>query len=289
MRAVSADLALACACVLGEGPVWHEGYVCFVDIEGRAFLRFDPTTNECRTTRLPDRTGFAVPSAAGDWLVAQGSSLARFRPETGDLTRVLAVEPADGTTRLNDAKPDPTGRLFAGTMDLAATAGAGALYRVDSDRASCSRVVDDVTISNGLAWHEPTGTMYYIDTAAGGIDAFDWCAETGAIRSRRRVAAVEGGVPDGMAIDSEGLLWVAIWGGSRVARIDPATGQEVARIRIPCSNVTSCCFGGAGLDRLWITTARVGLSDAELAEQPQAGGLFVADVGVIGARVPKAH
>ena len=124
--------------------------------------------------------------------------------------------------------------------------------------------------------------MYYIDTPTSRVDAFDWCAETGEISGRRTIARLENGWPDGMCIDRGGMLWVAMWAGSRVACVDPARAREVRSIDVPCPNVTSCCFGGEDLDELWITTARIGMSDEELAEHPHAGGVFVAKPGVSG-------
>ncbi len=282
MHEFRADIALDLACTLGEGPVWWRDCLWCVDIEGRALHRFDPADGAHETWSVPGRIGFAVPTARGDWLVAQDASIASFRPGAGPPERLLQIEADTGGTRLNDAKADPTGRLFAGTMHLDATPGAGALYRVNDLSAQPERVVGSVTISNGLAWQAETGTMYYIDTPTGRIDAFEWCADTGGIGDRRPVASPEGGSPDGMCIDAEGLLWVAMWGGARVSRIDPRSGREVGRVPLPCEHVTSCCFGGPQLDQLWITTARAGLDNRSLLRQPLAGGLFVADVGVPG-------
>ncbi|MEO1585072.1 MAG: SMP-30/gluconolactonase/LRE family protein [Planctomycetota bacterium] len=288
MIAASTDLALDARCSLGEGPVWWNDSLWFVDIEGRSLNRFRPRDGLHESWHVTARVGFAVPARNGDWIVAQDAALARLRPGKGEPERIVQIEDASLGTRLNDAKCDPTGRLYLGTMHLSATPGAGALYRLDIDSGATGRcyvathVLDDVTISNGLAWHEPTRTMYYTDTATGGIDAFDWCPETGEVQGRRRVADIKGGVPDGMCIDREGMLWVAIWGGSRVARVDPASGREIASVPLPCSNATSCCFGGTDSGRLWITTARVGLSEGQLADQPLAGGVFVADVGIGG-------
>ncbi len=295
MRELDAQLALDAGCTLGEGPVWWDGALWFVDIEGRALHRYEPgDQGDDRRggvhTRysVPGRIGFAVPSVEHGWVIAQDSSIASFRPgdpETAEPvelpSKLAVVEKPERSTRMNDGKCDPTGRLYAGTMHMPTKDGAGALYRFGTG-VKPELVVGDVTISNGLAWHEASGTMYFIDTATGGVDAFDWCPETGEMFDRRTVATLENGYPDGMCIDREGLLWVAMWDGSRVACVDPAKGKEIGSIRLPCPNVTSCCFGGESLDQLWITTARIGMDADALAEHPQAGGLFLARTGALG-------
>ena len=281
VRDIRAELAVDAVCVLGEGPVWWGDALWFVDIEGRSLNRFHPSERTLERHAVPSRIGFAVPSTRYGWVIAQDAGLVGVLPGETKPERLCEVEAPGSGTRLNDGKCDPTGRLYAGTMHLDVVEGAGSLYRLDSDTRA-ARVLGGVTISNGLAWSESDGMMYYVDTSTGRIDGFDWCAETGEIDGRRPVATVGDGAPDGMCIDGDGFLWVAVWGGSRVACIDPRTGDEVGAVRLPCPNVTSCCFGGERLDRLWITTARFGMDNGRLAAHPEAGGVFVADVGVAG-------
>ncbi len=268
-------------CTLGEGPTWWDGALWFVDIEAGTLHRFDPVANAHRAYELGGRVGFAVPTQDNAWVIGQDASVARWRADDAAAEVLREVEAHELGTRLNDGKCDPRGRLYAGTMHLQAEAGRGTLYRVHPD-GQADGVLTGVTISNGLAWDAGRGAMYYIDTAAGTIDRFDWDAETGAISGRTPIATPTSGAPDGMCIDREGLLWVALWGGSRVARIDPATGAEVDAIALPCPHVTSCCFGGEDLGELWITTARYGMSDEQLEKCPEAGGLFMARPGVPG-------
>jgi sugar lactone lactonase YvrE len=288
MAVIDADIAIDAECRLGEGPVWTSEALWFVDIEGRHIHRYTPRDGDHRRFEVPRRPGFAIPSAQHGWVIGQDASIATWHPDQPTPILRHCAAPSEHNLRFNDAKCDPTGRLYAGTMHLKAEPRAGALFTVNGD-FQMSHVIDNVTISNGLAWDTATSSMYYIDTASGQIDRFDWHADTGSLRGRTPIAAITGGVPDGMCIDAEGFLWVAIWGGSRVARIDPASGREVGAVRLPCPNVTSCCFGGERLDQLWITSATIGLNDEALAAHLHAGGVFVAEPGVEGhATTPMA-
>ena len=185
--------------------------------------------------------------------------------------------------RFNDGKCDPAGRFWAGTLALDGTPEVASLYRLDADK-SVHKMLGQVTCSNGIVWTLDNKTMYYIDTALRRVDVFDYDLESGDISGRRTAFAVpsEMGYPDGSTLDSEGMLWVALWQGGAVSRWNPGTGELLQVVKVPAPNVTSCAFGGLGLDRLYITTARNGMSEEALAEYPLAGGLFCADVGVTG-------
>jgi sugar lactone lactonase YvrE len=156
------------------------------------------------------------------------------------------------------------------------------LYRVDLD-LSVTRVLDGTTISNGLGWSPDGATFYFIDSPTGRVDALDFDPASGAIENRRPLAAVEGesAVPDGMNVDAEGCLWVALHGGWGLNRYSPE-GELLAEVRLPMARITSCCFGGPELRDLYVTTRRDGLSDAELGQQPLAGALLRLDPGVAG-------
>ncbi|MEM7623205.1 MAG: SMP-30/gluconolactonase/LRE family protein [Planctomycetota bacterium] len=287
MNATAATIACDARCTLGEGPVWWDDALWFVDIEGRSIHRFDPFSNEHRVHYTGARTGFAVPSRTHGWLIGQDASITAWTP-SGEASTVLAeVEPPSFGTRMNDAKCDPHGRLYAGTMHLSAEPDAGALYRMDADHTP-RRIVSDLTISNGMAWDEAAGAMYFIDTATRRIDRFQWDPRTGDINGRAPVAELQDGSPDGMCIDEDGLLWVAMWGGSRVARVDPVLGEEIGAVHLPCPNVTSCCFGGPSMRQLWITTARLGMNKDALDACPEAGGVFVTETGTRGSETTPA-
>jgi sugar lactone lactonase YvrE len=197
---------------------------------------------------------------------------------------ILLVSPEKELTRnrFNDGKCDPAGRFWVGSMGPRYQA---SLYRITAN-GTCDKMVDSVTISNGIVWTADKKTMYYIDTNTGEVRAFDYDNSTGDIANSRVVIKFPSGIgmPDGMSIDAEGMLWIAHWGGYCVGRWNPATGKMIAKIEVPAPNVTSCAFSGKNLDVLYITTASTGMSANDLIKYPDSGKLFVANPGVKGVK-----
>ena len=262
-------------CTLGEGPVWHDGALWFVDIESRTLSRF---ANGAITSHdAGQRIGFAAPTDANDWIVGLQQGLARFSPGKANPAIFARPEPGKPDNRFNDAKADPKGRLYAGTMHMPCTEPMGTLYRLD-DRPI--PVVSGVTISNGLAWHEPSASMYYIDTPTRRVTRYDWNADTGDITNPHTAIHFDEsqGSPDGMTIDRQGNLYIAMWGGSAVLVVDPVAGTIIETIAVNAPHVTSCTFGGPDLATLFITTARAGLSADKLEANPRSGDLFTASI-----------
>jgi sugar lactone lactonase YvrE len=183
---------------------------------------------------------------------------------------------------MNDGNCDSAGRFWAGTMGLNEEPGAGALYRLDPD-LNVTKVLDAVTISNGIDWSLDDSLMYYVDSDTFCVDVFDFDPDAGAISNRRAFVSVSAadGLPDGLTVDSEGYVWVAFWGGSCVRRYAPDGSLDLV-VSLPTRHVTSCAFGGAGLDELYITSATEGLTEADLAQEPHAGALFRCKPGVVG-------
>jgi sugar lactone lactonase YvrE len=282
---VAAELILDARAKLGEGALWdaRRQVLYWVDILKNALHVYDPLAQADRVIDVGQYAGTVVPRRAGGVMLALQHGFASLDLETEELDLIHDPEPHLPGNRFNDGKCDPAGRFWAGTMALDFTPNAGRLYCLDPD-LSVRVVLGNVTISNGIVWRPDHTTMYYIDTPTRQVDAFDYDVETGQIENRRVVVRVpeEMGLPDGMAIDSEGMLWVAQWEGYGVSRWDPATGRLLQSVDVPVGQVTSCAFGGENLDQLYITTARVELSAEQLKAQPLAGGLFRADVGVTG-------
>jgi sugar lactone lactonase YvrE len=271
---------------LGEGPVWDErsGRLMWVDIEGPALHFTDPATGTTTTQPMPMPIGIAVPRRSGGFMAALEDGFHAIDTE-GRTQRIAAVDMDGGRLRFNDGACDPAGRFLAGTMAYDFRPGAGALYRLDPD-LRLTRLLEDVTISNGLGWSPDGGTMYYVDTPSRRIDAFDYDVATGAISRRRSFVEIEGnGRPDGLCVDVEGAVWVALWPGWSVRRY-LRDGTLDAIVPVPVAEVSSCVFGGPSLDALFITTAWSTLSAGERRAQPHAGSLFRTSVGVRG--VPRA-
>ena len=268
---------------VGEGLVWDavSSRVVWVDITRAHVRRFDPATGRDAVVDIGKHVGTAVVRRSGGLVLALSDGFAAL-DDDGTVTPIASVEAADPRTRFNDGKCDRRGRLWAGTMGYAETGPAGTLYRLDPDH-SVHSMVAGVTVSNGIAWSLDDRLMYYIDSPTGRMDVFDFDLDAGAIANRRKLVdiAAEAGVPDGLTVDAAGYLWVAIWGGSCVRRYAP-DGSFDREIRLLVTRVSSCAFGGPDLGDLYITSAARGLSVAELAAQPQAGGLFRVRPGVTG-------
>jgi sugar lactone lactonase YvrE len=278
-----AELALAVQADLGEGPVWDERsqQLYFVDIMSQRAHIFTPATGAHSSFDVGRVVGAVVLREDGGLVLAAHDGFFLAEADGGGLSRFGEFRSDGATVRFNDGKVGPDGRFYAGTMDWGESQVLGCLYVLGHD-GQVSVLVEEVGISNGLAWSADGKTMYYIDTPRHSVDAFSFDPELGTISDRRVVAEVANGSPDGMAIDVEGCLWVACWGGSRVERIDPADGKRLAVVQVPTSHVSSVAFGGAKLDDLYITTARHSMDEQQLAKEPHAGDLFVTRPGVAG-------
>ena len=262
---------------VGEGPLWDEEQqvLYWVDILSSLLYIYDPATGENRALDVGRHVGTVVTRASGGLMLAVREGFASFDLETQELTLIANPEAHITGNRFNDGKCDPAGRFWAGTMAYENPTNQGSLYRLDTD-LSVHKIFGDVAISNGIIWSLDRATMYYIDTLRKNVRAFDYADDTGDISNERVIINVpeEIGMPDGMAIDSDGMLWVAHYGGSCVSRWNPNTAQFLLKIDLPVTQVTACAFGGPNLDILFITSAAQELDAAELARQPLAGGLF---------------
>lgn len=275
---------------VGEGPVWDPriGRLVWVDIPNATVFVTDPADGATVERRMPSAVGVVLPRAAGGYVAALQDGF-YLLPDEGEPELIAPVEAHDPGTRMNDGETDPQGRLWAGTMGWHAEPGRGSLYRLDAD-GTVRRMVEGVSISNGLGWSPDGRTMYYVDTPTLRIDRFDFDPRSGDIEDRREFVTIRhgGGRPDGLTVDSEGAVWVATWPGYAVHRYLP-DGTLDAIVPLPVSNVSSCEFGGVDLRDLYITTAWELLSEEEHAAQPLAGSLFRTRVEVPGRpRVPFA-
>lgn len=269
---------------LGEGPCWHLAtqLLYWVDIYNHRVHQFDPVTGQERFFEVDDVVTCVVPAGEHRLLVAQRYRLAFLDTCDGRLTPILTIdaEAKQPHNRLNDGKCDSAGRFWIGSMHPSDPL--GCLYRYDPD-GSLHKMESDLTISNGLGWSPDEQTFYLTDTPNQIIYAYDFDLKRGTIANRRILIDLreESFFPDGMTIDRDGCIWSAMWDGWCVIQFDP-TGKEIQRIPLPVQCPTSCTFGGADLNTLYITTASVGLSQAQIEKNFHAGDLFCLPTNTTG-------
>jgi len=242
------DILVDARAMLGEGPVWddQEQRLLWVDILPGLVHRFDPATGGDEVFRAGKPVGAVGLRREGGLVVAVEDGFALLDQGLQQLRQVAVIEHTAPRARFNDGKCDPAGRFLAGTMAYDLTPQAGCLYRLDPDR-SVTRLLPGVTISNGLAWTGDGTTLHYVDSPTQGIDAFDYDPGTGRLANRRRLVEIppDAGLPDGMTIDEDGCLWLALYGGSAVHKYTPAGKLDVT-VSFPATNITCPVFGGPG-------------------------------------------
>jgi sugar lactone lactonase YvrE len=261
---------------LAEGPVWFGGALWWVDIAAGTLNRLDPATGINCSRGSGGYLGAAVPCTDGRWLLARQHDCSLLDWENGRFTPLAA--PLDGVRerhRFNDGKCDARGRFWIGTAHLDQKPNEASLFVVEPE-GRVRRVVSPLSLSNGLGWSPDNKTFYHIDTPTRRVEqyAFDVATGTLANRSTLLTFADGDGWPDGMTVDGEGHLWIALWSGSAVVRVNGRTGHIMERHSLPVSNVSSCTFGGTDLRTLFITTAWEGFTPAQRHAEPLAGCIF---------------
>ncbi len=265
-------------CELGEGPVWDAGNnrLYWVDILNGIlhWHNFSDHTNEALA--IGQKIGSVALAGDGRLVAALETGFYFINIHQKCVSAIVTTEKEIEGNRFNDGKCDPAGRFWAGSMSMGDEPHAGKLYMLNTEHQVKERIAD-VGCSNGLAWSADFSTFYFIDSLSSEVVAYDYDMPSGEISNRRVIIRFtpEEGIPDGMTIDSEGALWIALWNGWRVNRYSPHDGKLLDQILLPVSLVTSCTFGGQDLTDLYITSAKTGLSDADLQMQPLAGSLFV--------------
>ncbi|MFE4047948.1 SMP-30/gluconolactonase/LRE family protein [Streptomyces sp. YIM B13518] len=274
------DVAVRAEATLGEGPTWDPaaGHLLWIDILGSRVHTYDPATGRRTLRRTEQHVGAVKPRAGGGLVLNLRDGVGLLDPD--DTFRWLHREAVPGR-RANDAAVAPDGSLWAGTMRYDEAPGGGTLSRVTGD-GTADVLLDDVAVSNGVGWSPDGRLMYYIDSPTRRIDVFDVGEADGRITNRRSLAAIEDGAgfPDGLCVDADGCVWVALWDGGAVRRYTPS-GELDRVIPLPVPLVTACAFGGPDLTDLYITTARVGLA----SPHPLAGSLLV--VPGVGKGLPQ--
>jgi len=286
VKTVTAELLFEVKNTLGEGPQWHPEQRClyWVDIQAGKLYHSDRSLKTFTNTQFETSIGAFCFTQPGGFILASGHGFLSW--EGGSVQPKLIWNPLPDRpgVRLNDGKVDPAGRFWGGSIDTEQCQ--AELYRLDPD-GDQHTLLQHLGIANGLDWSPDRKTLYFTDSFQYTIFAFDYDLETGAIQNQRPFlqlpktqAAV---VPDGLCVDTEGCVWSAHWNGWQVVRYSPE-GKPILSVSVPAQRVTSCCLGGEQGDLLFITTARTGLAERELTNQPHAGDVFVIQTNTIGQK-----
>ncbi len=273
------ELYIDASATLGESPAWDAKTqtLYWIDVlERRVYAGRKPIL------QLGHYVGCLAPRKHGGLVIAQRSGIWTLDSDMKRLHKLTTPPREFRHNRFNDGKCDPRGRFVAGTMDHNEKEASGALYSV-TPAGNISRLLKGLRISNGMAWSPDGKTMYFTDTPTRQIRAFDYDLKTGQIANPRVIIHFEQtfGFPAGMTTDTDGNLWIAMWGGARVSQWRP-DGTLLAQFGVPALNVTSCVFGGPAMNELFVTTAMVGMDKTGFKRFPQAGAIFHMETNVTG-------
>src|SRR5690242_2766718 len=279
------DLLYASQCILGESPMWHERRKCcyWVDIERGILYEFNWLTRLTRTWNFSGRLSLVREGKENELVLALNTSIIKFDLNSEKISPLVDIEPSSSGNRCNDGACDSFGRLWIGTMHLQHKQNAGSLYMVDHN-LNVQKKISNTSISNGIAWSNDNKRMYYIDSPTKVVQSIHFNEENAEITFEKNAIEIpdELGSLDGMAIDEEGMIWIAHWGGFGVYRWNPKSGQLLDKIEVPVPQVSSCAFAAPDLDHLIITTARENFSEEETKKYPGSGNVFIAKTAVKG-------
>lgn len=271
--------------VLGEGPLWDaaSGLLHWIDALGGTIFALDPSTGETKSIQVGHEIGCIAIRETGELIVATAREISEI-DDSGERQLLVSIPGDDPSLRFNDGKCDSSGRLWVGTMSpLGVRPRAAALYRIDPPKNSVLEIIGHVTTSNGLAWSPDESLLYYVDTATQRVDCFDYDSLHGSLGKRSAFAAIESsaGLPDGLCVDRDGFVWVAVYGAGAIYRYAP-NGRLDEKLAVPVRWVTSLTFGGPDLHDLFLTSGTRRMSADERSGQPMAGRLLVSKIDVEG-------
>lgn len=273
------ELFINARATLGDSPAWDAKTqtLYWIDVlERRVYA------GPRAILQTDSYVGCLAPRKNGGLVIAQRHGICALEPNMKTLRRLASPRGEARDNRFHDGKCDARGRFVAGTMDHREQEASGALYAFSPGQRP-RRLLKELRISSGLAWAPDGKTMYFIDTPTCDVTAFDYDLKTGQIANPRRIIHFDRsfGWPDGMTTDTDGNLWIAMWGGARVSHWRP-DGMLLAQFGVAAKNVTSCVFGGANMNELFITTAMLGMDATGMRKFPQAGGIFRMETNVTG-------
>lgn len=274
--------------LLGEGPVWDDvlHILYWVDIERGEIHSYHEDTGVRKQYNLEDKVTSIGLCRSGNLLITKTDTIAWFNPVTGQEIPIVSKK-FPKSVRFNDGKCDPSGRFYADSMDTEEKEALGSLFVLDQE-GGFREAASGFVIGNGLAWNHEETILYMVDSAKKTVYQFEYCAETGEVKNRKTAFQIpdNAGVPDGMCIDSEGMLWIAHYYGATITRWNPVKGEILETIPVPAANVTSCCFGGKSMNTLYITTSNRNLSGSPDLDQHN-GSLFKIETEVRGCKAAR--
>lgn len=276
--------------ILGESPLWHAERKCcyWVDIERGVLYEYNWSLETSRKWDFDGRLSMVRQGRNNELILALNAAIVKFDLESEKTSPLVDIELATSGNRCNDGACDSLGRLWIGTMHLEHKDSAGSLYLVD-EKLQVQKKLPKTSISNGIAWSLDNKRLFYIDSPTQVVQSFIFNEKDGEIIFEKNAIEIpaEMGTPDGMAIDEEGMLWIAHWGGFGVYRWNPADGKLLDKIELPVPQITSCAFAGEKLDHLIITSARENFKEEDLEKYPESGNLFIVKLPVKGLLVNK--
>lgn len=274
--------------IVGEGPLWDpmRNVMWWVDTPRGVVHAYDPASGGCSVMTVGSDVGSVALHDDGGLVLLLRGRVARCQPESGTTTTIVTIEADQPTRFLNDSGVDPAGRLWVGCVDDEELPGTSSYYRVENGVAT--RLLTGLTLANGVAWSPDGRWMYTVDSSAGTVWVHAYDVDSGSVGEKRALwtGAERHGLPDGIAVDQSGDIWVAFWGGGCVRLLAP-DGAVRATIDLPVGQVSSCAFGGPDLSDLYITSARFGMDAAACADAPLAGSLFRVAVDTPGLAIPR--
>ncbi len=269
---------------LGEGSIWdyQKQVLYWIDIEEGILFEFNPVLNKTISHNAGKKIGTIVPETDNTVILALQDGIYRMFLHNDSLEFIAKPSSLLDNQRFNDGKCDPQGRFWVGSIGRYKSC---FLYCLNNE-ANIHEVLDSITVSNGIIWSLDSTKMYYVDTRTSQVRQFSFNGRNGSISDEKVIIEIPGflGYPDGMTIDNEGKLWIALWGGYSVCRYDPENGEMLQKIDVPAKNVTSCAFGGKDMDVLYITTASIGMTEEESNRLTDAGKLFCIKTGFCGIK-----
>ncbi len=286
-RVITPSLLIEGEAMRGGSIIWepNKKLLYWLDSEGKTLHEYNPKTEGRQKWVFTSRISALALESEQTLILALEDELVRFNLENENLDILARLEESKGELSFSDGKCGPEGNLWIGTTSLENRQGATSLYSLSPD-GKFERILRGMTFSNGITWSPGDKFMYYNDTPTRRIQRYRYYKHTGDILFDGNAVKIKKdiGLPYGMTIDSKGNLWVAQWGGFGVYCYNPYTGELLAKVELPVPNVASCAFGGENMETLYITTARLGLTEEELAKYPLSGSVFSCQVGSRGMK-----